>query len=599
MGRITIDQARQRVLQEVSPAKSSGSEIKRAPAKLPNIEFVKSLGKDNSILLFKKNDSYILTPADDELNTIIGEIDEIPDENDLPPCFSDWVETYNEEVIQFENGGMETCASNDIELVDLGLSVKWANMNIGANSPEDFGNYYAWGETKTKETFKVKTYEHYDVVHKKWISLGNDICGTEYDTAFNYDNSLCMPTADQFKELMDKCSKEQIIENGKVIWKFTGPNGNYIVIPAAGCCSESTGVNSNYKNYLWYWSSTKASSSQGKCLRYWDKSWTIYSMYRRTGAPIRPVEYIQNNEDKNKSTKIDALIPYKWNQRAPFNDQLPIDPVTNSKVITGCNATALSMVIAYWGNIGVNNKKYFRGCTKTSTYTSNSSNNHKLSIPSLTPIMKFDYDNLLTTSALINASENAKTAVSTLLKYVGYAIKSNYSSSGTSASLSNDLNAIKNYFRLGTSAKIIYASNGLEKFKTSVYDELSNKRPVMMAGWNSKGQSGHMFICDGYNPDTDKFHFNWGWGGSYNGWFDISILSMSSNDFSYYKQAIIGINPEYQLGDTNNDGELTISDVANLIQSILDKKTNNQLDINSDGVVDIEDLKVLIELILK
>jgi hypothetical protein len=120
-----------------------------------------------------------------------------------------------------------------------------------------------------------------------------------------------------------------------------------------------------------------------------------------------------------------------------------------------------------------------------------------------------------------------------------------------------------------------------------------------MAGYNSKGQGGHAFICDGYNPDTDKFHFNWGWNGSYDGWFSMSLLNAGINDFSYYKQAIINMHPEITLLDVNNDDKVDVSDIMVIVQDIVDKKLYDyKKDINNDGKVDEEDVQILLKYIL-
>lgn len=124
---------------------------------------------------------------------------------------------------------------NDHEAVDLGLSVKWATCNVGAESPEEYGGYYAWGETEEKSNYSWNTYKYHDNNALSYIDIGEDISGTSYDVArVKWGGNWRMPTLDEIKELYDKCSREWTEVNGVEGQKITGPNGNSIFLPAAG-----------------------------------------------------------------------------------------------------------------------------------------------------------------------------------------------------------------------------------------------------------------------------------------------------------------------------------------------------------------------------
>ncbi len=133
--------------------------------------------------------------------------------------------------------------------VDLGLSVKWATCNVGASSPSDYGNYYAWGETSTKSSYtedNSRTYEK---------SMGDIAGNSSYDAArANWGGSWRLPTEEEIDELVDRCDATWTTMNGVKGHKFTGPNGNSIFLPAAGWLSGrwlcSTEENARY------WSST-------------------------------------------------------------------------------------------------------------------------------------------------------------------------------------------------------------------------------------------------------------------------------------------------------------------------------------------------------
>ena len=133
------------------------------------------------------------------------------------------------------------------EYVDLGLpsGTLWATCNVGANSPEEFGDYFAWGETALKDVYNWETY--------KWCNGTNDTMtkyctdgsfGTvdgrtellpEDDAAFvNWGSSWRMPSREQCIELSNKCTWTWTTLNGVIGQLITGPNGNTMFLPAAG-----------------------------------------------------------------------------------------------------------------------------------------------------------------------------------------------------------------------------------------------------------------------------------------------------------------------------------------------------------------------------
>ena len=141
---------------------------------------------------------------------------------------------------------------NGYKYVDLGLpsGLKWAECNIGATTPEQYGDFYAWGELYTKSTYYQSNCETYG---KKDIG---DISGdTLYDAATaNWGASWRMPTKIEMEELKRECNREWITINGVNGYKLTGPNGKSIFLPATGFRRESLHLNVN--EYGAYWAST-------------------------------------------------------------------------------------------------------------------------------------------------------------------------------------------------------------------------------------------------------------------------------------------------------------------------------------------------------
>lgn len=127
---------------------------------------------------------------------------------------------------------------NHPHAIDLGLpsGTLWACCNVGTNTPEGYGGYYAWGETEEKDDYSFENYIHCDGTYDTCHNLGNDIAGTQNDVAhIKWGDSWVMPSADQIKELSEKCTHERVSVNGINGGKFASYiNGNSIFLPAAG-----------------------------------------------------------------------------------------------------------------------------------------------------------------------------------------------------------------------------------------------------------------------------------------------------------------------------------------------------------------------------
>lgn len=119
------------------------------------------------------------------------------------------------------------------EAVDLGLSVKWAPFNIGAEKPEDVGNGYTWGSIVGQKyiTGKISD-EIYDAERKIYCGNNKNICGTDRDVARReWGGKWRMPTANEVKELVDNCKCISKIKNNRSGFEITGPNGNQLFLP--------------------------------------------------------------------------------------------------------------------------------------------------------------------------------------------------------------------------------------------------------------------------------------------------------------------------------------------------------------------------------
>lgn len=189
--------------------------------------------------------------------------------------------------------------SKEHTYVDLGLlsGTLWATHNIGAENPEDYGCYYAWGETETKSTYTNSNYKFGDLTTitkyctNSKVGIVDNIETLEaIDDAANviWGNCWRMPTYEEQLELISQCSWSSKTVNGKAVYKIVGPNGKYILLPKAGFLNTSGNNCIGTKAY--YWSSTLYTGSTRECTsayHIWDCGW--YNNYRKDGMPIRPI----------------------------------------------------------------------------------------------------------------------------------------------------------------------------------------------------------------------------------------------------------------------------------------------------------------------
>lgn len=130
--------------------------------------------------------------------------------------------------------------------VDLGLSVKWANMNIGATLPEDAGVIFSWGKTGTSASMDWHEFALSTLKNQGYIDANNNLCPT-YDTATQiWGNGWRMPTKDEWQELIDKCAWKKVTKGGYSVYLITGPNSNFIYLPQRFFWTSTAGTNESY-----------------------------------------------------------------------------------------------------------------------------------------------------------------------------------------------------------------------------------------------------------------------------------------------------------------------------------------------------------------
>jgi len=200
------------------------------------------------------------------------------------------------------------------QFVDLGLSVKWATFNMGASAPEEYGDYYAWGETETKlkyfwTTYKFNKGSDDDVQLTKYCTdsdngyngFSDDILILESDddvAHIKWGGNWRMPSKAEFEELLDTVHNTTIINDTvnqvigiRISSKLDGFTNNSIFFPLAGYKGGSNPISSGKSGH--YWSNTLNSYSPTNSLDFSFKSGTDFELStigtRYVGYSVRPV----------------------------------------------------------------------------------------------------------------------------------------------------------------------------------------------------------------------------------------------------------------------------------------------------------------------
>lgn len=238
-------------------------------------------------------------------------------------------------------------------------------------------------------------------------------------------------------------------------------------------------------------------------------------------------------------SSIAPMVETRWDQGAPYYNNCP--EYNEERTVTGCVATSMAQVMYY-------HKKPTAACSAIPGYTTRTLGIALSGLPATT----FDWNKLKTTYSSGDTSESA-VEVAKLMQYCGTTLQMNYNVAkvgGSSAYNVSIAEALKTYF--GYDGSVTYCQRqhySYGDWVEMVYGELAQNRPVVLGGQSAGG--GHSFVCDGYDTG-DYFHINWGWSGSSDGYFRLSLLnpweqgiggSSTMDGFSFTQDAVIGIKP--------------------------------------------------------
>lgn len=219
-----------------------------------------------------------------------------------------------------------------------------------------------------------------------------------------------------------------------------------------------------------------------------------------------------------RDRSVEPLVSSLWNQGSPYNIMCPEDNLgPGGHVYAGCVATSMSQVMHYWRHpqTGYGSHGY-------------SSNYGWLEVN----FGETDYD----WTGMMNVIDSDDPwGIAELQYHAGVAVEMQYSPDGSGAWVWDACDAMKTYFKYPGSEYLDRENYSTQDWTDIIVTELDNGRPLVYAGYSSSG--GHAFVCDGYQGDD--FHFNFGWGGSSNGFYTLDDVG----GFSSWQQCIRNIIP--------------------------------------------------------
>jgi hypothetical protein len=227
-----------------------------------------------------------------------------------------------------------------------------------------------------------------------------------------------------------------------------------------------------------------------------------------------------------RTETVPPLLSCNWDQGGGWNQLCPLDAAgPGGRVYAGCVAVSMAQIMKYWNQplSGSGNHGF-------------QSNYGYLSVN----FGQADYD----WAGMPDNSSNLE--VAKLLYHCGVAVDMDYSPEGSGAFVGWGnpcaMSAMEDHFGfLGSLDFVTKDDYSISGWQNILKDELDAGRPTVYRGYGPSG--GHAFNMDGYD-ENDYFHFNWGWSGSYNGWFTVESLTPGSSSFSLGQGAIIGLEPE-------------------------------------------------------
>jgi len=240
-------------------------------------------------------------------------------------------------------------------------------------------------------------------------------------------------------------------------------------------------------------------------------------------------KYSNDNFTSVKPTVTEGVAPLltsKWNQGIFYNELCPPDPAgPGGRTYAGCVATAMGQVLYY-----------FR-------YPETGSGYYSYYHPDYDTISA-DFENTTYKwNEMVNQLAGSNTAVAELLFHLGVSVDMVYGPDGSGMYNHKAAYSLRTHFKYAPETQYVFRDSTTMDWDSLLVTHLNQRIPMYYAGWSQPHIYGHAFVVDGYQGDG-FYHFNWGWGGSFDGYFYTNELTPGGSNFNLAQELIINCYPD-------------------------------------------------------
>ncbi|MEZ5195330.1 MAG: C10 family peptidase [Bacteroidales bacterium] len=239
---------------------------------------------------------------------------------------------------------------------------------------------------------------------------------------------------------------------------------------------------------------------------------------------------ITDNPENLKALKgekeVSPMLISTWDQGTFYNQMCPADPAgPGGHCLTGCVATAMGQLCYYfrWPITGTGSYTY-----QHPVYGTISANFEETT---------YDWN------GMINSLEGQNLAVAEVISHMGVSVDMDYGPAGSGMWNHKAAYSLRTYFKYAPETEYLYRDSTNLDWDSVIVAHLDRNIPMYYAGWSVPNVNGHAFIIDGYQTE-EFFHFNWGWGGSYDGYFYLDQLNPGGSNFNLAQELVINCYPD-------------------------------------------------------
>lgn len=326
-------------------------------------------------------------------------------------------------------------------------------------------------------------------------------------------------------------SLDALSKGHEAYYVFTGTDNNgFVIVSGEDRLSPIVGYSTN-----------AVSGEMPPALIAWLKEYSEYVNDVRAGKATP-----SQRKAREAASHIEPMLVTAWDQDKPYNDMCPL--LNGKRTYTGCGNTAAAQVMKFheWPASPIADVEWYNNITGKTEFCELKSH-------------VYDWDNMKY-SYNVEYSEAEAAAVALLMADLGKSTQSTYNAEGTGCTVRDIAYALVNVFNYSPELIIALRSDyTYDEYIAMIRESLENRLPIIYSGYVQNYAGGHGFVCDGIDANN-LLHIDWGWGGLFNGYFDIAIMEPEGSGIGGFNSrynvgqvAIMNIKPRAE-GEVNKGG---------------------------------------------